>query len=153
MSRPRKDEELQIKELVTDMVAKPIEVDIEDMPLNCLSDYMAYNAKARALNKKLRVCRYPIKQCPIELHPKERVIFNRNDQPTNKLPVYLLNDIIEFKMTLEPGKEYELPRCVVQHLAEKGTPVWKWFNNPDGSKETRISHTDPRFALRTMYRD
>jgi hypothetical protein len=127
--------------------------NIEDMPLNSLADYMRYNEKARALNKKLKVSRYPIKPCPVELHPKERIVFGRNDQPNNELDVYVSDSMIDFKMKLIPGKTYELPRYIVEYLSKKGTPVWKWFDNPDGSKETRISHYNPRFAIRTLYGD
>ena len=52
---------------------------------------------------------------------------------------------------LMPGKTYDLPRCIIDHLAKKGTPLWKWFDNPDGSKETRKAGVTPRFALRTVY--
>lgn len=152
MSRPKKKDDYALaKELTADMVTPPEEVDINDMPLNTLGDYLRYNKRARELNKKLRISRYAIKQCPAELHPKEKVQFSRNDGNNNKLPVYVSNEMIEFKMTLEPGKIYELPRCVVEHLAKKGTPQWRWYNNADGSKETRISHYDPRFSLRTIY--
>ena len=127
------------------------EVAIEDMPLNSIRDYRLYNEKARAMNKKLKVLRYVIKQCPVELHPKQRIIFGRNDQPSNPLPVFLSNHLIHFDETLIPGKTYDLPECIINHLAEKGTPVWKWYDNPDGSKETRISHKEPRFQIRTIY--
>lgn len=156
MSKKKDDYELSA-ELAKDMVQPVVPLQetiaIEDMPLETLGDYIRYNAKARMLNKKLGLCRYRAKQCPIELHPSEKIVFSRNDQPNNKLPVYLSNDIIEFKKILEPGKTYDLPRVVIQHLSEKGVPVWKWFTNADGSKETRVSHKDPRFALRTVYKD
>lgn len=127
------------------------EVDIEDMPLESLRDYRLYNTRARILNKKLKLLRYPIKQCPVDLHPKQRIVFGRNDQPSNPLPVFLSNHLIHFDETLIPGKTYDLPECIINHLAEKGTPVWKWYDNPDGSKETRISHKEPRFQIRTVY--
>lgn len=158
MVKPRKSDEIQAKETIMSMVAKPEEVDIEDMPLDTLADYMRYNRKARELNKKLKILRYPIKQCPIELHPHERIVFTRNDQPANPLPVYLSNDMIHFDRTkrkdqLMPGQTYDLPRCIIQHLSEKGVPIWKWYDNPDGSRETRKAGTTPRFALRTVYSD
>lgn len=131
--------------------AQQQEVDIEDMPLNTLRDYRLYNERARILNKKLKILRYPIKQCPVDLHPKQRIVFGRNDQPSNPLPVFVSNHLIHFDETLIPGKTYDLPECIINHLAEKGTPVWKWFDNPDGSKETRISHKEPRFQIRTVY--
>jgi hypothetical protein len=125
--------------------------DINEMPLTSLAEYIAYNKEARRLNKKLKLNRYPIKPCPVELHPKEKIIFARKDQPTNPLPVYLSNDLIDFKITLEPGKTYELPRCVVEYLASKGTPHWQWVTNADGSTETKETSIDPRFSLRTIY--
>jgi hypothetical protein len=143
-------EDMEAKKLVSEMV-KPQEVfSIEDMPLETLADYMRYNEEARKINHKLKLNRYPIKQCPVELHPTDRVEFGRADQPNNPLPVYLSNDMIEFKMRLIPGKVYDLPRCVVDYLAKKGTPIWKWFNNPDGSRETRVASKTPRFSLRTI---
>lgn len=127
------------------------ELAMEDMPLNSLADYLNYNKRAREINKRLRVLRHPIKQCPIELHPKQRVAFNRKDQPRNPLPVLLSNEMIEYKETLVPGKIYDLPLCVIDYLSQKGTAVWEWFDNPDGSRETRKAGMDPRFALRTVY--
>lgn len=123
------------------------------MPLTTFREYQEYNTAARKANKKYKYCRYEIKPCPEELHPKQRVIFNRNDQPSNPLPVYLRNHLIEYKNTLIPGKEYDLPHCVINHLSEKGVPVWKWFDNPDGSRETRIESYKPRFSLRTVFKD
>jgi hypothetical protein len=126
---------------------------IEDMPLETFDDYQAYNKAARKENKRLKMLRYPCKPCPVELHPKERIIFNRVDQPTNALPVHLSNHLIDFDQVLYPGQEYELPRVVVNYLQKKGVPVWKWYDNPDGSKETRLSHYEPRFALRTVFEE
>lgn len=163
MARPRKTNEEQSNTLVNEMLTKsistkPDEIAMEDLPLTNLGEYSRYNRRAREMNKKLKVLRYPIKQCPIELHPHERVVFARNDQPNNPLPVYLSNDMIHFDRTsikdqLRPGKEYDLPRCIVQHLADKCVPIWKWYDNPDGSKETRKSSSTPRFSLRTVYKD
>ena len=158
MPRPRKTEEQTAKEVINSMVSAPEIVDIEDMPLNSLGDYMRYNKRARELNKKLRILRYPIKQCPVDLHPMERIVFGRNDQPTNPLPVFISDDMIHFDRTsprdrLIPGQTYDLPRYVVNYLSQLGTPVWKWFDNPDGSKETRKASVTPRFALRTIYKD
>jgi hypothetical protein len=133
--------------------ATPEKLAIEDMPLNSVRDYRLYNEEARRLNKKLKICRYPLKPCPVELHPKQRVIFSRNDQPSNPLPVYLSNSIIHYKETLVPGKTYDLPEYIVHYLSEKGYPIWDWFTNKDGSKETRIVNKDPRFSLRTVYRE
>jgi len=131
--------------------AEEAKLPIEDMPLKSIRDYRLYNEEARRINKKLKLLRYPIKQCPIELHPKQRVVFQRNDQPSNPLPVYLSNHLIHYDETLIPGKTYDLPECIINHLSEKGNPVWKYVVLPDGSKETQISHKEPRFSLRTVY--
>lgn len=152
MARPKKQDDYALAEQMTnDMVKKEEEVDINDMPLNTLGDYLRYNKRAREINKKLRIARHPIKQCPIELHPKEKVEFNRNDQPNNPCMVHLSNEMIHFHEKLYPGKQYELPRCVVEHLASLGTNVWHWVTNGDGSKETKVSHKTPRFSIRTIY--
>jgi len=148
-----KDESLlnEVKE-TNDKVSKIAkEVGLDDMPLNCLADYVRYNEKRRGINKKLRVCRYPAKPCPVAMHPMQRVAFNRKDQPRNPLPVYLSNEMIEFKQTLIPGKLYDLPLCIIDYLSQKGTAIWEWHENPDGSKETRKTAMDPRFALRSVY--
>lgn len=143
------DQVIEKMDQILTQVEKPH--SIEEMPLNSLEDYVAYNIEARKLNRKLKMCRYPIKQCPEELHPKERVVFNRNDQPSNPLPAYVSDHMIDFKKTLIPGKTYDLPRYIVEYLSKKGYPEWDWFVNPDGSKETRIARTKPRFSLRTVY--
>ena len=62
-------------------------------------------------------------------------------------------DRTKVKDQLRPGQAYDLPRCIIQHLSGKGVPQWKWFDNPDGSKETRKAGVTPRFALRTVYAD
>lgn len=131
--------------------AEQEKVAIEDMPLESLRDYRLYNEEARKLNKKLRTCRYPIKQCPVELHPKQRIKFANNDQTLNPVPVYLSNHLIHFDEKLIPGKVYDLPECIVHYLSEKGYPVWDWVNLPDGSKETRMVGKKPRFSLTTVY--
>lgn len=147
----KKETKSSIDEVIkkTEEENKPLK--IEEMPLNSLGDYLRYNKEARRLNKQLRIRRYPIKQCPEELHPKERIVFNRNDQPANPLPVYLSNEMIEYKKKLYPGQTYDLPRCVVEYLASKGNPIWERVTNQDGSEYSRKIAMEPRFALRTIY--
>ncbi len=140
-------------EKMTSISTEPEKVAIEDMPLETMRDYRLYNEAARAANHKLRICRHKIKPCPVELHPKQRIKFTRVDQPTNPLPVYVSNDKIHFEETLIPGKEYDLPEIIIHYLSEKGNPVWKWFDLPDGSRETGMSHKDPRFNLRPVYQE
>lgn len=127
------------------------QIALEDMPLNTIRDYRLYNEQARAINKKRKQCIHPIKQCPEELHPKQRVVVHNNQQPNNPVPVFLSNEQIHFDKKLTPGKEYDLPECVIHHLASLGNPVWKWRNKPDGSKETYYDHKTPRFSIRTVY--
>jgi len=123
----------------------------DEMPLESLGDYIRYNKAAREANKKLKYCRYVIKQCPVELHPKETIIFERVDQPGNKLKVFISNDMIEFKQELVPGQQYDLPRCVVEYLASKGTPIYKTIDKPDGTKQVVVAGKNSRFSLRTIY--
>ena len=126
-------------------------VAIEDMPLETLRDYRLYNEEARKLNHKLGICRYKIKPCPVALHPHQRIKFTRRDQPSNPLAVYKSDDKIHFEKTLIPGKEYDLPEYIIHYLGEKGYPVWKWVDLPNGERETQISHNDPRFSLQHVY--
>ena len=126
-------------------------VAIEDMPLVTLRDYRLYNEEARKLNKKLRVCRYPIKQCPVELHPKQRVKVDTTDGTRNPIPVFISNHLIHFDEKLTPGKIYDLPECIISYLSDKGNPIWGWVTLPDGSKETRAVDKKPRFSLTTVY--
>lgn len=130
---------------------KAAEVPIDEMPLTNLGEYMRYNRAARAENKRLRIARYPIKQCPVELHPTDRVIFERVDQPGNPLPVFLSNDMIHFEKTLQPGQTYDLPRCIIQYLAEKGTPIYEKKTKADGTVEVIKKGKNPRFSLRLVY--
>jgi hypothetical protein len=130
---------------------KEDEIPIEEMPLETLRDYRLYNERARKANKKLRICRYPIKQCPVELHPTQRVRFSNNDKSTHPVKVHVSNHFIHFDESLMPGKVYDLPEYIVHYLSEKGYPVWAWKNLADGSKETfKVSKT-PRFSVTTVY--
>jgi hypothetical protein len=129
------------------------QVSIEDMPLESIRDYRKYNEMARKLNKKFKECRYPIKQCPVELHPKQKVIVHNNQQPNNPIKVFLSNELIHFDETLKPGQAYELPECVIHHLGELGNPVWKTRKLADGSTESFYDHKTPRFSIRNVYTD
>jgi hypothetical protein len=126
LGRPRKIEE-------TLESVEPKEIPIEEMPLTSLREYRQYNERARALNKQLGMCKYQIKPCPEELHPKERIVFQRKDQPSNPLDVFLSDDMIDFKQKLIPGRTYDLPKYVVSYLQSKGKNVWETTQNPDGS--------------------
>jgi len=128
---------------------------IEDMPLESLADYMRYNAEARKINHKLGVNRYAIKQCPEELHPKQRVVINQTNKSTNPIPVHLSNEMIHFdrsgKNALIPGKTYDLPWCVVEYLSSKGIPIWEKRKLSDGSMDSFKIGEEPRFAVRSIF--
>ena len=161
--RPRKIkpvEEVQEEEAIKPTLSRILEekkgiadreTPIEFLPLECYADYKEFNRRARLENKRAKRCVYLIKPCPEHLHPKQRVVFARTDQPKNALPVKCATDMIDYQKTLYPGKVYDLPVVVLKFLAEKGVPVWDWFENADGSKETRIDHYESRFALRNVY--
>lgn len=147
---PKKEETLLDK--VKEETSKEIKaLAIEDMPLESLADYMRYNERARAANKKLRICRYPAKPCPVELHPKQRIVFGRNDQPSNPLPVFKSDHMIHFDQKLVPGQTYDLPHYIIDYLAQKGTPVYERFTTKEGAEDTREVSKAPRFAIRTVY--
>src|SRR3972149_5328637 len=74
MGRPAKTE-------IMDKAISEEKQSIDEMPLESIRDYRLYNEEAARLNKKLKLCRYPYKQYPIELHPTTRVVFGRVDQP------------------------------------------------------------------------
>lgn len=148
MRKKRSENMAEVLDKTLESVEKP---SIDDMPLTCLRDYRLYNEAARKENKRLGVCRYKIKPCPVELHPKQTVKFMRNDQPANPLKVFKSDDIIHFEQTLVPGKTYELPEYIVHYLSDKGNPIWKWYDLPNGERETGISHYVPRFSLTLAY--
>ena len=147
---------LEQKERELEEYKKSHPIDIDELPLETFRDYKKYNEEARKINKRLKILRYKIKQCPEELHPKQRIEFGRIDQPENSIPVHLSNHLIHYDKTLYPGQVYDLPVCVINHLAEKGYPVWKWVDTKGGKpgeRETVISHKKPRFSLRTIYNE
>lgn len=146
MPRPKKESNSALLDM-----PEQKEVPLNEMPLEKLADYVRYNRKARELNKKLGKCEYPPKICPIDKHPKDRVKFIRNDQPSNPLKVFLSNEYIHFDDTLIPGKVYDLPRVVIKYLSDKGTPIWKKRTLPDGTIDTYKEGYRPRFALVMVY--
>jgi len=139
-----------IDKIINEIPASNVD-EITSMPLDSLEDYIAYNKAARMANKKYRICRYEIKPCPIALHPKEKVVFSRNDQHDNKLHFEKSDHMIDFKEDLIPGQTYELPRYIIEYLSKKGTANWKRTTNPDGTFTMKKTSINPRFSLRTVY--
>ncbi len=150
LAQPKADD---VMDAAIAQVQTPERVEIEDMPLNTLRDYRLYNEAARAANKKAKLLRYPIKQCPVELHPKQRVKFSVNNGSMQPIPVFLSNHLIHFDEKLTPGKEYDLPECIISYLADKGDTQWGVVTLPDGSTDTRVIGKKPRFSLTTVWRD
>jgi hypothetical protein len=152
MARETKTEEPTFdKTLKAATAEQPEKVAIEDMPLNSIRDYRLYNEEACRQNKKLRMCRYPIKQCPVELHPTQRIKIANNDGTLNEIPVHLSNHLIHYDKKLIPGNIYDLPECIVSYLSNKGYPVWGWIEGKDGARETREVNKKPRFSISTIY--
>jgi hypothetical protein len=144
----------KVEENMMDVALKQSEsekVEIDDMPLESIRDYRLYNEEARKANKKLRICRYPIKPCPVELHPKQRIRISNNDKSTHPIKCFLSNHLIHFEQELTAGNEYDLPECVVDYLAKKGYPVWGWVTLKDGSKETAMINKTPRFSVTSVF--
>lgn len=130
------------------------DIDIENMPLEKLSDYIKYNKYARLKNMKLKEeDRYPIKPCPAELHPQETVIISSNTNKDQKIHAFLSNDMIHFDEKLEQHQKYTLPRCVVEHLSKLGTDLYKEYKFPEGTSERRVIGKEPRFSIRNIYGD
>lgn len=153
MARPKKEHALENEDVISKTLeaAKEEKLPIEEMPLESLRDYRLYNEEARKLNKKLRMCRYPIKQCPVELHPKQRIKFGNNDKSVHPVKIFLSNHLIHYDEKWIPGHVYDAPECVIHYLSEKGYPVWGWVNLADGSKETRQVAKSNRFSLTPVY--
>jgi hypothetical protein len=139
----------KIGEVITSTEAEKL--PLEEWPLESLRDYRLYNEEARKMNKKLRLCRYPIKQCPVELHPHQRVRIDTTNNCRNPIPVFVSNHLIHYDEKLIPGKVYDIPECILSYLSEKGNPIWGWVSLADGSKETRQIDKKPRFSLTTVY--
>ena len=133
--------------------AKEENHSIEEMPLTSFREYRLYNKEARRINHAALKLKYKIKQCPIELHPSQRIHFNRNDQPTNMLPVYLSEEDIHYDEKWIPGKTYTVPELVINYVASKGTPIYDWVDKADGSRETDEVAKNNRFSLRTVFNE
>jgi hypothetical protein len=155
MARPKKSTPADNQDLsVLEKSVKQAETEklpIEEMPLETLRDYRLYNEEARKLNKKLRLLRYPIKQCPVELHPHQRIEFSNNDKSMNPVPVYLSDHMIHYDETWIPGQQYDVPEYIVSYMASKGNPVWQWVTLKDGSRETRQTGKQKRFSITSVY--
>jgi len=125
----------------------PIPLDLEDMPLNSIEDYKAYNKMARKQRK-------PVKFVPHDLFPKQRVRFIRSDnQPSNPLKLRFRSGeyMIDFQKTLKPGEVYELPIPVIDYLNNLKEARYKQIKYPDGRAETVLDYHKHRFSCQAIY--
>lgn len=150
MPRGRPKGSINKKDFIEEIIEKLPKDELADMPLTSLEEHRAYNAKARSFNKKLGICRYKVKQCPLGLHPKDRVTVQNIQQPKNPVKGFLYNEDIDFDQMLQPGKEYDLPKILIDHMAGKGTDHWEWIENPDGSKQTKVTRKNLSYSIRTI---
>lgn len=148
MARPRKNlfETETSENLAGELVKRAEKINLEDMPLETIDDYRAYNAEARRQKKQ-------IKFIPLEMFPKTKVRFVRMDgQSGNPLHVRWRDakTLIDFDRTLKDGEELELPNVVIDYLNNKKVPKYKQVKYPDGSAETVLSHHEHRFTCQMM---
>ena len=127
------------------------ELPLEEWPLETLRDYRRYNEEARKRNKQARKLLYTIKQCPVELHPHQRIRLSNNDQTNNLIPVHLSNEFIHYDAKLRPGNVYDLPEIIVDHLTKRGYPIWDYQTQPNGARETIKVGQKPRFSVTTVW--
>ena len=126
---------------------------VDNMPLTTYSEYKKYNAAARKMNKKLKMCRHKCIPCPEELHPKEKVIITNNEQPQNVFPITLSNHLIDYNLLCEPNTPYEVPLVVINYSEGKNTPRWEAYDLPDGQTKTRQVAGSPKFSIRRVRED
>ena len=121
-------------------------VDLNEMPLNTIEDYKAFNREARKLGIRVKIP-------PSELHKQIKIRFQRFDQPENVLKTYVRNADIEWKGELIPGQTYTLPLPVVQFLNKLATPIYEQVKCEDGSgkrTETKQVGEKPRFSCQIL---
>lgn len=125
--------------------------DISTWPLENMRDYIKYNEKARELNHKLGLLRYPIKPCPAELHPQETVVLSWTDGRTGDIPICKSDHMIDFDVKVTPGKIVKLPRYIVNYLQTKSVDKYERVKKDNGEEETIKTGEAPRITVRTIY--
>ena len=82
MSRGKPSKNTQATSVMDEVIEKVEgeKLPLESWPTTTLREYRLYNEEATKQNKRLGMCRYKIKQCPPDLHPKQRIIFRRNER-------------------------------------------------------------------------
>ena len=56
-----------------------------------------------------------------------------------------------FSFNFFPGGKYRLPRFIVNHLNNCGTPIYKWQPDGSGKIQKTFTHKKRRFTLREVY--
>lgn len=120
--------------------------DLKSMDLETFDDYKAYNDKARILG-------IAVKCPPTYLHKHVKCKVTRLDgQERNAIRIRKRNAVIDFDSTVMPGKEVEMPECIIDFLHELVYPQYKEVTHKDGTSETVFSHDLPRFAVQVLSR-
>lgn len=120
---------------------------LDEMPLDTVEDYRAYNKIARRQ-------RTPVKVPPTHMHKHRKVKFTRNDgQHENVLKAFVSNADIEFKAQLKSGCIYDLPVPFIKFLSSRTVPVFSEVRNPDGTTETKQTGEWNRFSCQTIDED
>jgi hypothetical protein len=134
------------KEFAKELTNITKEIALEDMPLNTIEDYHAYNKEAKKRKK-------PVKFIPLSLFPHRKVRFVRMDgQSGNSCHVKFVSGAhyINFDMELQDSVEYELPEPVIEYLNSRKTPKYKQQKFPDGTSTVVWSHDKHRFACQMI---
>lgn len=123
------------------------QIDLSTLPLETVDDYRNYNTEARKQKK-------PIKFCPPELYPMQKVKFRRVDNQkgsTTKIRFRSGKYLLDFKEEIPDGAELYLPTPVIDYINTRQVDKFKQIKHPDGSFETVFSHSEPRFTCQPIY--
>lgn len=134
------------KQTVNVILEQPSDVRLDDLPLDSIEDYRAYNKEAQKQRK-------PLKIPPNEMHEQVEVRFNRFDQPENVLKFYKRCAEFEYKGQWMPGSTYICPRPVMDYLNGLSTPIYAEVKVDDGGQvktETKQVGERPRFSCQLI---
>jgi hypothetical protein len=144
----RMDQPKQLDKAIVNVQVEDV-LDLSTLPLNTVEDYRKYNEEARKQKK-------PIKFCPNEFYPMEKIKFRRVDNQkgsSTKIRFRSGKYLIDFHAEIEDGAVVSLPRPVVEYLNTRQVDKYKQIKRPDGSSETVYSHSDPRFSCQPVYEE
>ncbi len=135
------------EEVITAEIPTEIHIgNLNELPLNSIADYRAYNIHARKLKR-------PIKIPPSSMYKQVKCKFARFDQPQNLLKFWVRNADIDYKGQIKPGRTYTLPAPVVKFLNGLATPIFAEVKVDDGGEtitETKQVGEQPRFSCQVI---